>query len=212
MLTVGSFFCASRAARNFSSRIRCSGVKPRCRLLRCRRRQQRDELIHRHTLQTVQAVTTIAKFLRHTSSHHNHSSICFKPSSINSPFLPSTSTTSRNQTNLLSRWSTVRRCRSLSCTTFAASIRVNSGNHLSSTASRILVTLSLHPMKHLTSLQERLLRPATSSNHTNRCQTIIVNVPCATRRQPNHRSLRRMTHNRGVSTRRTRKAFHRHPA
>ena len=99
----------------------------------------------------------------------------------------------------------MRRCRSLPCTTLAAAIRVTSRNHLPSAASRILVTLRLHPMKHLTSLQERLLSPATSRHHTNSRQTIITHIPRATRRQTNHRSLRRVTNDGCVSARRTRK-------
>jgi len=97
-----------------------------------------------------------------------------------------------------------RRC-SFSRTTLTAAIRMTSRNHLSSTRSRILMTLSLHPMKHRTSLQKRLLRPATSSHNTYSRQTIIIHVSCAPRRQPDHRSLRCMTHNCRVSTRRPRK-------
>src|SRR4030067_2848392 len=124
--------------------------------------------------------------------------------SINSPLLPTPCSTSRNQTNFLSRWCTMRGSRSFPSTALAAAIRMNSRNHLPSTASRILVTLSFHPMKHLTSFQERLLRPSTSRHNTDGGQTIIINIPRATRRQPDHRSLRSVTHHRRVSTRRTR--------
>ena len=98
----------------------------------------------------------------------------------------------------------MRRSRSLPSTALAATIRMNSRNHLPSTTSRILVTLSFHPMKHLASFQERLLRPSTSRHNTYGGQAIIINIPRATRRQPYHRSLRRVTHNRRVSARRPR--------
>ena len=98
----------------------------------------------------------------------------------------------------------MRRSRSLPSTAFAAAIRMNSRNHFPSTTSRILVTLSFHPMKHLASFQERLLCSSTSRHNTYGGQTIIINIPRATRRQPDHRSLRSVTHNRCVSTRRTR--------
>ncbi len=98
----------------------------------------------------------------------------------------------------------MRRSRRFSSTTLAAAIRMNSRNHLPSTASRILVTLSFHPMKHLTGLQKRLLRPSTGRHNTHSGQTIIINIPRSTRWQPDHRSLRSVTHNCRVSTRRTR--------
>src|SRR3989304_163627 len=111
-------------------------------------------------------------------------------------------TPSRNQPNLLPRRCTMRSRSTLTRTSLTATVGVNSSNHFSSARSRVLMPLRLHPMEHVSRLQERLVSPTRSRNHTDSSQAIIINIPRAPRRQPNHRSLRRMPHTRGISTRR----------